>query len=109
MWLEPRHAATVGVMVGKEFWGKGVAHDAQEVILRFLFLELGLRVVRLWTHSGNPRAIGLAEKAGFKVAIRQREAIYKGGELLDNVGMDLLREEYFVLHPDLVDTLPLLG
>ena len=105
-WLRPRFAATIGIMVDKKFWGKGVALDAQETLLHFMFVELGLRVVRLWTHSGNPQAIGLAEKSGFKIVFRRREAVFKSGQLLDGVGMDILREEYFALHPELTNTLP---
>jgi RimJ/RimL family protein N-acetyltransferase len=104
--LEPRWCATIGIMVPKSFWGGGVALDATEALLAFLFQELGLRVVRLFTHSGNPRAVKLAEKSGFKMSVRQREAIFKSGELYDNLVMDILREEYFVRHPDLEDQLP---
>ena len=104
--LRPRWSATVGIMVDKKFWGTGFAADAQEVLLKFLFIELGLRVVRLYTHSGNPRAVHLAEKAGFKVAMRQRQSIFKNGELYDNLVMDVLREEFFSRHPDLSDNLP---
>ncbi len=104
--LHPRWSATIGVVLDKKFWGLGFANEAQELLLKFLFIELGLRVVRLFTHSGNPRAVGLAKKAGFKVAVRQRHAIFKNGELYDNLVMDLLREEFFALHPDLVDNLP---
>jgi RimJ/RimL family protein N-acetyltransferase len=93
-------------MVAKKFWGGGVAYDSQEVMLQFLFQELGLRVVRLFTHSGNPRAVRLAEKSGFRVSMRQREAIFKNGERLDNLMMDLLREEYYIQHAELVDRLP---
>lgn len=107
--LRPRWSVIIGIMLAKRFWGAGFAQDAQEVMLRFLFLELGLRVVRLYTHSGNPRAVRLAEKAGFQVSARQRQAIFKNGELYDNLIMDLLREEYFALHPELVDNLPSLG
>ncbi len=106
--LDPRWSATIGLMLAKKFWGTGFALDAQEVLLKFLFIELGLRVVRLYTHSGNPRAVGLAKKSGFQVSVQQREAIFKNGELYDNLVMDLLREEYFALHPNLVDNLPLL-
>lgn len=104
--LEPRWAATIGLMVEKKFWGAGIALDAQETLLNFLFLELGLRVIRLYTHSGNPRAVGLAKKSGFQVAAHQRQSIFKNGEIFDNIVMDLLREEYFSLHPQLVDNLP---
>ncbi|MFQ5977830.1 MAG: GNAT family N-acetyltransferase [Candidatus Heimdallarchaeota archaeon] len=99
--LERRHSATVGIQLKKEYFGKGYALDAQECLLKFLFCELGVRVVRLWTQSGNPRAIGFAKKSGFQVAFRQREAVLKEGQLFDNVNMDLLAEEYFEKHPEL--------
>jgi len=95
-------------MIAKEFWGTGLAIDALEVLLLFLFEEMGVRVVRLWTHTGNERAIGSAEKLGFKVSYRQRESIFKAGKRYDNVSMDMLREEYYALHSELEDHLPLL-
>ncbi len=104
--LEPRFAATIGIMVARKFWNTGVALDAQEALLRFLFLELGVRVIRVWTHSGNPRAAKLAEKSGFRVSQRRRQAIFKNGELFDNLMIDLLREEYFARHPETEDNLP---
>ncbi|MFW9997129.1 MAG: GNAT family N-acetyltransferase [Candidatus Odinarchaeota archaeon] len=104
--LEPRFSATTGFIVFQKYWGKGHALDAHEVLLKFLFHELGVRVVRLWTHSGNPRAVKLAQKSGFKIAGRMRESIFKQGQLFDNLMMDLLREEYYERHPELVDNLP---
>jgi RimJ/RimL family protein N-acetyltransferase len=104
--LQPRFSATIGIIIARRYWGGGVAYDAQEVLLKFLFEELGLRIVRLWTHSGNPRAVKLAEKSGFQLSMRMREAIWKDGQLFDNLSMDILREEYYVLHPELTDRLP---
>ena len=104
--LEERLAATIGIAIAKPFWGTGVASDAQEVLLRFLFVELGLRVVHLWSHSGNARALGMAEKAGFEITGRVREGMYKNGKLLDTIVMSLLRETYFACHTDFEDLLP---
>lgn len=104
--LRSRWSATIGIMIAKPFWGGGYAVDALEVLLKFLFEELGLRVVRLWTHGGNPRAVKSAQKLGFTLSYRQREAIFKNGKLFDNIGMDLLREEYYTQHPELSDRLP---
>lgn len=64
------------------------------------------RVIRLFTHTGNSRAVGLAEKSGFKVSVRRRESIYKSGEIYDNLMMDLLRKEYYEQHPELEDNIP---
>ena len=104
--LDPRISATIGIAIAKPFWGTGIAFDAQEVLLRFLFLELGVRAAHLWSHSGNPRALGLAEKSGFEITGRVREGMYKTGKLLDTIVMSMLREEYFALHPEFEDLLP---
>jgi RimJ/RimL family protein N-acetyltransferase len=104
--VNPRMSTTIGISIAKPFWGTGVALDAQDVLLGFLFLELGLRVVHLWSHGGNARALGLAEKSGFRVTGRLREGMYKNGRLIDTIVMSLLREDYFAGHPRLEDTLP---
>ncbi len=101
-----RLSASIGIVVSKEFWGTGVAFDAQETLLGFLFDELGLREAHLWTHSGIPKAIGLAQRSGFAVCIRLRESVFKNGRLLDAVIMSLLREDYYARHPEKADRLP---
>ncbi len=106
--LDPRFSVGIGIVIAQRFWGTGIAFDAQETLLAFLFQELGVRVVRLWTHSGNPRAVRLAQRSGFRISARMREAIFKNGQRYDNLILDLLREEYFALHPDLTDDLPAL-
>jgi len=102
----PRHSVTFGIAIAKQFWSAGLAYDAQETLLHFLFEELGVRVVRLWTTGSNEKAIRLAERSGFKIAVRLREAIIRRGKLTDNVTMDMLREEYYALHPEMQDHLP---
>jgi RimJ/RimL family protein N-acetyltransferase len=103
---QPRWSTTIGIMVAKEFWGRGIAYDAQEVLLKFLFHEAGLRVVGLFTHSGNPHAVKLAERSGFQVSARRRQAVFIKGQLFDALSMDLLREEYYQRHQELEDNLP---
>lgn len=102
----PRHSVTFGIAIAKQFWSAGLAYDAQETLLHFLFEELGVRVVRLWTTGSNEQAIRLAKRSGFKIAFRLREAVIRRGKLADNVSMDMLREEYYALHPELEDQLP---
>jgi RimJ/RimL family protein N-acetyltransferase len=104
--MEPRMSAVIGIAVAKKFWGTGVAYEAQELLLHFLFHEMGLRVVRLYTQSGLKAAIGLAEKSGFRISLRQRESVFIRGNLYDSITMDILREEYYARHPELTDHLP---
>lgn len=104
--LRPRWSVMIGIIMAKKFWGTGFAYDAQEVLLNFLFQELGLQVVRIYTNSGRPHAVNLAKKSGFVITGRQRQSVLRRGGVYDGLMMDLLREEYFAQHPQLVDNLP---
>lgn len=95
-----RRTATVGVVVSERWFGTGLAIEAVDLVLWLLFHQMGFAAVRLWTHSGNPRAVGAAEKLGFSVAVRLREAIFKDGRHYDNLVMDQLSEEWYERHPD---------
>jgi RimJ/RimL family protein N-acetyltransferase len=103
---EPRFSVTIGIVADEEFWGKGLAYDAQETLLKFLFLELGVRVVRLWTQSGNKGAVRLAKRSGFQISGTLRNTAYIRGKIRNTLVIDLLREEYFARHPELEDVLP---
>lgn len=88
-----RMEAAWGLAVDRRFWGTGVGFDAADTLLRFLFEELGLRVVRLYTQTENERAVAAFRKLGFREAVRTPRAIFKAGRHADNLSMDLLREE----------------
>ena len=91
----PRHDATFGIVVGKEFWGKGLGEEAQEILLHFLFHERGIQIVRLWTQGGFPWAKKAAEKLGFKEMARFRENTIIDGKIVDTIYMDMTRSEYY--------------
>lgn len=100
-----RMEAMWGLAIDRRYWGTGVGVDAGDTLLRFLFEELGLRVVRLYTQTGNERAVAAFRKLGFRDAVRTPGAVFKAGRHYDNLNMDLLREEWYALHPDLEDGL----
>ena len=104
--LNPRISVIIGLVVSKQYWGQGIAVDAQEAILTFLFEELGLLLVRLYTNSGNPAAVGLAKKTGFTISVRTRQTVWRAGGLHDNLVMELLREDFYARRPELTDNLP---
>mgnify|MGYP000509867007 CR=1 FL=1 len=91
----PGFAASIGVITGVDFWGKGYGMEAHELLLEFLFEERGVQVVRLWIQAGGERGVAAAEKLGFKISSRFREGSVIGGKLVDGIFMDMLREEYY--------------
>ena len=104
--LNPRFSAVNGIALLKEFWGRGYGYEAHELLLEFLFHEVGLRVSYWATWSQNIGSIKLAEKSGYSIVIRSRDAVFKGGKLYDFLILELLREEYYEKHPELKDELP---
>ena len=91
----PRHAATMGVIIGVEYWGKGYNQEAHELILNFLFEERGIQIVKLYTQGGGKRGIAAAKKIGFQVSSIGREGCIIGGKAVDHVIMDMLREDWY--------------
>jgi RimJ/RimL family protein N-acetyltransferase len=100
-----RLKAMLGAITGPEHWGKGYAREAQELVLRFLFEDRGVQVVNLWTTSWNEKAMRGAEKLGFKLGARLREATVMDGKCFDAIIMDMTREEYYSKR-GLADPLP---
>lgn len=50
----------------KNYWGKGVAKKASDLILEYAFDKLRLQSVKLKVHKNNESAIALYAKLGFK-------------------------------------------
>lgn len=92
--LRDRHSALIGLALITESHGLGYSSETNEMLLDLLFNQMGLLKVGLWTHSGNAAAAASAEKTGFRVSARFREAIFKDSRHFDNLYMDMLREEY---------------
>ncbi|MCK4443801.1 MAG: GNAT family N-acetyltransferase [Thermoplasmata archaeon] len=91
----PRWGASIGIITGVDYWGKGYAQEAIELLLEFLFEERGLQVIWAWTQAGNKAAMKAGQKLGFKVSTRVREGTIMYGEIHDTLLMDMLREEYY--------------
>src|SRR5690606_4010798 len=95
-----RFEASWGLAIDRRHWGTGVGADAGDTLLAFLFEELGLRVVRLYTQTHNTRAVAAFTRLGFREAVRVPGGVFKAGRRADNLSMDLLREEWYALHPE---------
>lgn len=100
-----RMEAVWGIALDRDRWGTGIAREATDLLLRFMFLELGLKVIRLYTQTENERAVAAFRTVGFVEAARLPLSIYKAGRMAENLVMDMLREEWFERHPELTDTL----
>jgi RimJ/RimL family protein N-acetyltransferase len=90
---ERSRRATLGIWVGKPYWGQGYGTDAVRTICRFAFREMNLQRVELHVHETNPRGILAYEKVGFKEEGRLRRSHFIGGAYVDSLVMGLLDDD----------------
>jgi len=87
--------AELGIQIGeKDYWEKGYGTDAVMTLLNYLFNELQLHKVYLWTQSYNTRAQRCYEKCGFVREGVHRESAFVKGEYYDGLFMGILRREF---------------
>ena len=77
-----------------ELLGQGLGTDALNAILDFGFTHLPLQRIHLKVRASNKRAVRSYEKGGMVVEGTLRKSTRYRGELVDDVVMSILREEW---------------
>lgn len=90
--LEPiDHAAKetmLGILIGdKQYWGKGIATEATNLLTEFAFTELHMEAVTLGVIAHHTAAIRVYEKCGFQRVKTEEKAVDHDGVLYDRVVM----------------------
>ncbi len=78
-YINRRHCrGDLGIVIGeKEYWGKGVATEAIETVIRFLIHELGVERISAGCFEMNHGSVRAFEKAGFYVeGVLQNNILY---------------------------------
>ncbi|MCL1788549.1 MAG: GNAT family N-acetyltransferase [Defluviitaleaceae bacterium] len=89
-----RHAF-IGIFIGEAAYrGKGYGAEAVRLILEYGFNALNLHNIALSVHGDNLEAIRCYQKVGFKEAGRRRDWLFKNGQYVDVVYMDILAREF---------------
>ncbi|GAA5984391.1 hypothetical protein JCM10908_003330 [Rhodotorula pacifica] len=91
-----------GMVINKDFQGKGYATEAMEWILRRAFIGYNMHRVEGGVFSWNTAAFRTYQKVGFVEEGRRRKAVWEEGEWHDDVSISILAEEWFARHPDAV-------
>jgi len=90
------HWLSIGLVIyDAENWGKGIGYEALKLWIDYLF-EANKNLVRmdLRTWSGNIGMMKLADKLGFKLEARFRNARIVNGKYYDSIGMGMLKNEW---------------
>ena len=83
-------SATLAIVLGPEFHGRGYGSDAVRLAVKYGFLQLGLNRIELQTWAFNTRGIASYTKAGFVEEGRRREAVFFNGRRHDSVNKVIL-------------------
>ena len=82
-----------GLAVHPDFRGAKVADTAARLFQRHLFDELGFHRVQMEIYGFNERALGHAERAGFRREGVRRKAYWRNEEWVDGILYGLLADE----------------
>ena len=85
-----RHAATLGITVGREHRGQGVGRRLMEYAIDWARAGGVVTRIELTVFVRNSNAIRLYESCGFVVEGRRRRSIHRDGEYMDDLVMALL-------------------
>jgi len=87
--------AFIGIFIGEEEnRGKGYGAEAIRLLLAYGFKTMNLNNIMLSVHADNFAGISCYKKVGFREAGRRREWVFKDGEYVDVIYMDMLAREF---------------
>jgi RimJ/RimL family protein N-acetyltransferase len=95
-WVQ-RRAMTGMFLYPKALRGKGLGTEAKNLLLDYVFGELGMLSLWAVSHDGNEASIRALEKQGYKQGGRFRKAVLVNGNWIDSIYFDILREEWAAL------------
>jgi RimJ/RimL family protein N-acetyltransferase len=89
-----RKNAELGYWLGEKFWNQGIATEAVELIIPYIFKNFDINRIFAECFSDNPGSGRVLEKAGFRFESRHIRSIYKNNEYKDSHIYALLKEEW---------------
>ncbi len=87
--------AELGYCLGYDYWGHGIAAEAADAVMGYLFSEVGMQRVEIRHAAGNLASGRVAEKCGMTPEGTLRRAARTGtGEFTDICVWGILHEEW---------------
>ncbi len=89
-WIHRR--ADIGILIGdKEYWGKGIATEAIQLVIEYAFKTLNIHKLTAGCHSTNIGSLKAFQNAGFSIEGERKKHSFVGGEYIDTVVLGLLK------------------
>jgi [ribosomal protein S5]-alanine N-acetyltransferase len=91
--VSKHYRSEVGFELSREYWGKGIAHEALEAVVKYGFQHLELERIEALIEPANLPSQKLVEKTGFQREGLLRHYEYTCGKFDDLYMYSLLRED----------------
>lgn len=86
-----RRSGELGYWLAEPFWGRGIVTAAANAVVEYGFTRLDLVRIFAGVFATNPASARVLEKVGFELEGRSRHAVFKHGELIDELRYAILR------------------
>jgi len=88
--------ANIFATIGEpEYWGKGIAVEANKLLIKYGFTELNFHKIYAGIFTPNKRSLRAAEKLGFKKEAIIKETMYVDGQYHDEHKFALFKRDWF--------------
>jgi RimJ/RimL family protein N-acetyltransferase len=86
-----RRSVEIGYWLGEEHWGRGIMTEAVQAATAYAFRAFD--ATRLWAgvFAWNPASARVLEKSGYELEGRLRGAVFKDGEVVDELLYGIVR------------------
>lgn len=98
--------AEIGYCIGKAWWHQGIMSEALQVVIDFLFEEVGMLRIEAKHDPNNPHSGGVMRKCGMKYEGTSRKSSRNNQGVCDTACYSILREEYNKKHHFIEDFVP---
>jgi ribosomal-protein-alanine N-acetyltransferase len=93
-WQVNHHAAEIGYVLSQDYWGKGIATEAANEVIRFGFNKMDLVRIQAKCLVENIGSARVMEKAGMSFEGIIRKGMYLKGKHQDLKIFSILKEEF---------------
>ena len=97
----PNKGFLLGYVLNRDYWGRGIATEAIETVLHFMFVEKNYLYSEEWCDDRNERSKRLLTKVGYEF-VETKEGVYiaKKDETINEAHFILTKERYLELHKE---------
>ena len=92
---------SIGIVIDKEYRGKGYGTRAMKILLKYAFLERRLNKFNDYVLEGNEASARMMQKIGCVREGVRRQVVYINGQYLDFILFGLTKDEYIEKHKEI--------